>query len=109
MRKVILAGAAAVVAALAFAAPAGAITYGSPDGNAGAPDGQAAGWGQWNACLVALLAGQRAAGCCFRWACGDRNRCQSSPAVPGQCGPISRTDHGQTIKRGLTAFRRSGR
>jgi Trypsin len=33
MRRVILAGAAAVVAVLAFAAPAGAITYGTPDGN----------------------------------------------------------------------------
>src|SRR5215467_3252694 len=33
MRRVSLAGAAVIVAALAFAAPAGAITYGAPDGN----------------------------------------------------------------------------
>ncbi len=33
MRKVILVGIAAIVAAFAFAVPAGAITYGMPDGN----------------------------------------------------------------------------
>src|SRR5215467_16240087 len=33
MRRVSLAGAAGIVAALAFAAPAGASTYGTPDGN----------------------------------------------------------------------------
>ena len=33
MRKVVLAGIAAIAAAFAFAAPAGAITYGMPDGN----------------------------------------------------------------------------
>jgi hypothetical protein len=42
MRGVILAGIAAAVVSLAVAAPAGAITYGVPDGN-GHPEVGAAG------------------------------------------------------------------
>ena len=43
--------------------------------------------------------------------CQQRTRdavlCQSPPPAPSQCGRILRTHRGQTMKRGLTAFRRS--
>jgi hypothetical protein len=37
----------------------------------------------------------------------DAVLCQSPPPAPSQCGRILQTHRGQTMKRGLTAFRRS--
>src|SRR5919202_3737489 len=60
MRRIILAAAVVVGAALAFAAPAGAITYGAPDGNGHPEVGallapQAYSDGTWETCSGTLI------------------------------------------------------